>query len=222
MDTHDALIDGPRLLPASGEPATSLVVLLHGLGADGNDLFALAPQLAKSLPGAAFVAPSAPDPCDTAPTGRQWFSFQDDGWKTAGDGVRRAAAILDAFLDAELAQTGLDESRLALVGFSQGAMMAQHVGLRRAKACAGIAAFSGVFFRGEVQAGELTTETPILLVHGDLDETIPVAAHYEAVSTLLAAGLSVESHIRPSLGHGIDEPGLIYCQEFLAKALADS
>jgi len=222
MKTDDVMLDGPRLLPASGQPPSSLVVLLHGLGADGNDLFALAPQLAKSLPGAAFVAPNAPDPSDTAPTGRQWFSFQDDGWKAAGEGVKRGAAILDAFLDAELAHAGLDESRLALVGFSQGAMMAQHVGLRRAKACAGIAAFSGVFLRGKLQPDELTTETPVLLVHGDADDVVPVAAHYDAVSRLLTAGLSVQSHIRPGLGHGIDEPGLTYCQEFLAKNIAET
>jgi phospholipase/carboxylesterase len=220
MDMPEVQIDGPRLLPAAGGPATSLVVLLHGLGADGNDLFALAPQLAKVLPGAAFVAPHAPDPCDMAPTGRQWFSFQDRSWDTVGDGMRRAWAILDAFLDTELEAAGLEDSRLALVGFSQGAMLAMHAGLRRASACAGIVAFSGVLVGGGSLAGEMTAKPPLLLVHGDADETVPVAAHYDAVSNLLTAGLSVESHIRPRLGHGIDEPGLTYCQEFLAKNLA--
>ncbi len=222
MDMDTSLIDGPRMLPASGEPGTALVVLLHGLGANGNDLFALAPQLAKVLPGATFVSPHAPEPCDMAPVGFQWFSFQDRSSEAVVQGVRRAAAVLNAFLDAELERAGLDDSRLALVGFSQGAMMALHVGLRRATACAGIAAFSGRLVAGGTLARDLVAKPPILLVHGDADEVVPVAAHYEAVSTLLTAGLSVQSHIRPHVGHGIDEPGLIYCQEFLAKALADS
>ena len=130
--TGNQLIDGPRLLPASGGPARQLVILLHGVGADGNDLFALAPQLAQVLPDAAFVSPHAPEPFDMAPTGRQWFSLIDRTPDSIVRGARKAASVLDAFIEAELVHHDLSDADLALVGFSQGTMMALYVALRRA------------------------------------------------------------------------------------------
>ena len=112
--------DGPRFGPASGRAAQQLVVLLHGLGADGNDLISLAPYFAQVLPDAAFVSPHAPFPCDMAPMGRQWFSLQQRTPEAMLGGVRMSAPVLDAFLDAELERHGLTPERLALVGFSQG------------------------------------------------------------------------------------------------------
>jgi predicted esterase len=124
------LIDGPRLLPKSGM-AKQLVVFLHGYGADGNDLIGIGKQWAQFLPDAVFVSPHAPEPCGGAPMGRQWFglTFRDPNERWAG--VNKARPVLDAFLDAELARHGLAEGKMALVGFSQGTMMALHAGLRR-------------------------------------------------------------------------------------------
>ena len=126
-------LDGPRAGPAVEGAADSLVVLLHGLGADGNDLIGLAPELSRLLPGAAFVSPHAPFPCDMAPFGRQWFSLQDRAPQSLLAGARMAAPILDRFIDDELARHDLADDRLALVGFSQGTMMALYVALRRAR-----------------------------------------------------------------------------------------
>lgn len=114
-----ALLDGPRAAPASGQPARQLVVLLHGVGADGADLIGLTPLLAQALPDAAFVAPNAPEPCDMAPFGYQWFSLQDRQPAKILAGVQAAAPLLDAFLDAELETLGLTDDRMALLGFSQ-------------------------------------------------------------------------------------------------------
>ena len=130
-------LEGPGQPPRAGGKPKSLVVLLHGLGADGNDLISLAPYWAPLLPSTEFVSPNAPFPCDMAPYGFQWFSFQDRTPAAVLAGIRAAAPFLDTFLDEVLAARGLDESRLALVGFSQGTMMSLHVGLRRAKPVAG-------------------------------------------------------------------------------------
>ena len=129
--TTPPTLDGPRVPPASGGAATSLVILLHGYGSNGADLIGLVPYWRASLPDTAFVSPNAPEPCPGAPGGYQWWGLSsfDAGARAAG--ARRAAPALDAFIDAELARHGLSEGRLALVGFSQGTMMALHVGLRR-------------------------------------------------------------------------------------------
>jgi phospholipase/carboxylesterase len=209
--------DGPRLHPQSGAAAKQLVILLHGLGADGNDLFALAPQFAAVLPDATFVSPHAPFACDMAPVGYQWFSFQEQTPESVRAGVDTAAPILNAFIDTELARNGLDEEALALVGFSQGTMMSLHVALRRPKAVAAVVGFSGSLVDPASLASEMTSKPPLLLIHGDADPIVPVDSHYEAVSSLLTAGLNVESHIRPELPHSIDEAGLNYAKEFLVK-----
>ena len=121
-------LDGPRLEPRGGD-AKRLVVFLHGYGADGNDLIDIGRAWQEMLPDTAFVSPHAPEPCGQAPVGKQWFALTfrdpDERWV----GVNKAAPALDAFLDNELERWKLPPTALALVGFSQGTMMALHVGL---------------------------------------------------------------------------------------------
>ena len=169
-------LDGPRLAPASGQAPKQLVVLLHGVGADGNDLISLAPYVAQVLPDAAFVSPHAPFPYDMAPFGRQWFSLQDRALETMLGGVRMAAPILDGFLDAELEKAGLPPERMALVGFSQGTMMSLHVGPRRETPLGAIVGFSGALLAPELLSGEIRSRPPVLLVHGAADELVPAQA----------------------------------------------
>ena len=197
-------LDGPRWGPASGGPAKQLVVLLHGLGADGHDLIDLAPGWGEALPDAAFVAPDAPFPCDLAPYGRQWFSVQDRTPATIIAGVGAAMAPLNAFLDAELARLGLPGAALALMGFSQGAMMTLAAGLRRSPAPA--AAYSGriAFPLPE----DLSAAPPVLLAHGLADEVVPAAGSREAESALRAKGVDVQAVYSPRLGHGLDDAGM--------------
>src|SRR5215472_12434507 len=136
-------LSGPSRPPASGGKPSRLVILLHGLGADGNDLIGLAPYWARLLPTTEFLSPNAPFPCDMAPYGYQWYSSQDRSSEAALAGVRAAAPILDAFIDEALARRGREERDLALVGFSQGTVMSLYVGLRRDKHLAGIVGYSG-------------------------------------------------------------------------------
>jgi phospholipase/carboxylesterase len=201
-------LDGPRWGPASGTAPKQLVVLCHGLGADGYDLIDLAPTWARALPDAAFVAPSAPDPCDLGPTGRQWWSVADRSPPVVEAGVRRAATFLNPFLDAELARLALAADAYALMGFSQGAMTALFTGLRRAAAPRAILAFSGALIAPESLAAELTHRPPVLLVHGEADDVVPVDRSHAAEAALRAAGVPVDATYVPRLGHGIDDTGL--------------
>ncbi|WP_149536288.1 alpha/beta hydrolase [Siccirubricoccus phaeus] len=213
-----ATLDGPRLGPRAGGAAQQLVVLLHGLGADGQDLISLAPEWAESLPHAAFIAPDAPTPCDMAPWGRQWFSLQDRNPARMEVGLRAAAPALQSFLDAELARLGLPGSALALAGFSQGCMMALFCGLRRATAPAAILGYSGALLAPASLAAEITCRPPVLLVHGDADDVVPVAATRSAATALLAAGVPVETLYRPGLAHGIDAAGIAAGKAALCSA----
>ena len=213
-------LEGPSRPPRAGGKPKSLVVLLHGLGSDGNDLISLAPYWAPLLPDTEFVAPNAPFPCDMAPVGYQWFSFQERTSAAVLGGVRAAAPFLDAFLDEALEARGLDESRLALVGFSQGTMMSLHVGLRRAKPLAGIVGYSGRLLGEETLAEELRSKPPVLLMHGTADEIVPFDSLALAEESLKALGVPVTTVRRPGLGHSIDEIELAKGGEFLRSVLA--
>lgn len=212
-------LNGPRQAAAAGA-AKQLIVLLHGYGADGHDLFGLVPVLAPMFPHAAFVSPDAPFRCEMG-FGFQWFPLADRSAASITAGVLMARPILNAFLDAELAAHGLDEANMALIGFSQGTMMALDVGLRRRKAPAGIVGYSGRLVPTGDWAAEITARPPVLLVHGDQDPLVPVAALHEAVQTLKAQGVNVEGYVRPGLPHSIDEGGLVLGQAFLKRCLPD-
>jgi phospholipase/carboxylesterase len=212
-------LSGPSRPPASGGRPSRLVILLHGLGADGNDLIGLAPHWARLLPTAEFLSPNAPFPCDMAPYGYQWFSSQDRSPAAVLAGVRAAAPFLDAFIDTALAERGLDDGDLALVGFSQGTMMSLFVGLRRAKPAAGILGFSGRLLAPELLANELCSRPPILLVHGTDDPLVPYESLAAAQAALTEAGVSVETLTCPGIGHSIDENGLRRGGLFLKEVL---
>jgi phospholipase/carboxylesterase len=204
--TEDAI--GPRWGPAAGGAPRRLVLLLHGLGADGYDLIDLAPVWGKAVPEALFLAPHAPQACDIAPHGRQWFSVQDRTPARMEAGIRLAAAQLGTMLAAERARLGLAPGDCALMGFSQGAMTALFAGLRMAAPPAAILAYSGRLIGAASLAAELASRPPVLLVHGEADEVVPVEGSRDAEAALRALGVPVEAAYRPGLAHGLDEAGI--------------
>ena len=174
------------------------------------------------MPQATFVSPHAPEPCGQAPVGRQWFplTFRDPNERWIG--VNKAAPALERFLEAELARHQLPPSALALVGFSQGTMMALHVGLRWSVAPAAIVGYSGLLvlppdLNAEAFAAEIKSRPPVLLVHGESDDLIPVQALFQAAQGLAALEVPVEWHLSTGIGHGIDAEGLRHGGEFLAR-----
>lgn len=212
-------LDGPRLPPAGGGAAKQLVVLLHGYGADGQDLIGLAPYFADILPDAAFVAPNAPERCEMSPFGYQWFSIQQEGDGARLAAIRASASLVDRFIDAELAALGLTADRLALVGFSQGTMMSLFVGPRRGERIAGILGYSGRLEGGELLADEARSKPPVTLLHGDSDEVVPFDRLSHAEQGLKAHGFEVATHRRPGLGHSIDPEGIEIGRRFLSGVL---
>lgn len=209
------ILDGPRLGPLSGGPARQLVVILHGYGADGADLIDLGRTWQEHLPDAAFAVPNAPEPLPfEAFGGRQWFALTERSPNEYGVGAAAAQPALDRFLNAELFNVGLDHRSLALAGFSQGAMMAFQTGLRRKVPPAALLAYSGVL----PNASELKTiqpVPPVLIVHGEEDDVVP-SYHLEAARLALTqAGVTVDAHCLPGLGHSIDERGMALGGRFL-------
>lgn len=208
---------GPRLAARSGTPR-QLVVFLHGYGADGNDLIDLGREWQGLLPDAEFLSPHAPEPCGMAPAGRQWFSLSlsdpDERWR----GAQGAGPGLDAFLDEELARLSLPASRLALVGFSQGCMMALHVGLRRSPPPAAILGYSGMLVGPQHLQPVPGPRPPVLLVHGDRDNVIPVDALFDSAEALARAEVPCQWHLSAGMAHGIDPVGLRIGGQFLAQS----
>ncbi len=213
-------LDGPRLAPASGKPARQLVVILHGYGADGADLIDIGRAWQGRLPDAAFIAPNAPEPLPfEAFGGRQWFALSERTPAEYRIGAEAAQPVLDRFLDAELEALCLDDSALALVGFSQGTMMTFQCGLRRSTAPAALVGFSGILPGADRLEG-INTRSPVLIVHGTDDDVVPCYHAEAARKALESAGVDATLHELDGLGHGIDERGMVLGGRFLEKAFS--
>ena len=210
-------LTGPLVLPRDGSKPEQIVLLLHGVGADGDDLINLATYFGKVLPKAVFIAPNAPFQFDGGPSGYQWFSIVDPAAEQKLEGVKMSAPILNALIDHLLAEYGMDESQMAIVGFSQGTMMALHVGPRRAKQLAGIIGYSGSLAGAELLADEIKTKPPVLLMHGNMDPIVPPDLMHHAEDSLKSAGVPVAAYLCPNLGHGLDDMCVQLGMEFLAE-----
>ena len=219
-----ATLTGPRAAAKSGQ-TKSLVILLHGYGADGNDLFGLSEPLSEYMPDTAFRSPNAPERSTVNPMGYQWFPIPwlDGSTEEQQDeGFKRSVGLLDAYLTESMAEEGVGPADTALIGFSQGTMMSLYVAPRRDEAVAGIVGFSGRLLPGDDLAAEATVKPPVLLIHGDQDEMINVSEMSVAETTLRAAGFEVTSHIARGIGHGIAPDGLTLALQFLMDRLGIS
>lgn len=218
--TDPVKLSGPMLPPASGN-AKSLVVLLHGYGSDGRDLIGLGQFWHDSFPDTIFVAPNAPHVCGGNPFGYEWFPLDLEGDRSLARlvGAEAAAPVIASFLQDLWAQTGLGPSDTILAGFSQGAMMALYTGLRLETPLKGIIAFSGMIVSPEKLAAELASKPPVLLIHGDMDDVVPVLGSEAALPALLDLSIDAKLHISPGTGHSIAQDGLDAATGFLRKHL---
>ena len=210
-------LSGPSVQPASGGKAKQLVVFLHGYGSNGEDLIALSPYFAKLLPNAEFISPNALERGEFG-SGYQWFSLQTRTPENYLKGIQSAGPRLQKYLQDQLQQRGLTEKDLALIGFSQGAMMALHVAARLDQPCAGVVAYSGALIGAELLGVEAKSRPPVLIVHGERDDVVPFTSMATAESALAASGFSVATLARPNLAHSIDEEGLNAASSFLKNA----
>ncbi len=212
-------LSGPRLDAESGE-ASSLVIFLHGYGADGNDLIGIGSAIASHLPNSTFLAPNAPDRCTNNPMGFQWFPIPWMDGSTEEQmnaGFDASAQKLDHWLDEVSNAEAIPLERIALVGFSQGTMMSLHVGLRKARQLAGIVGFSGRLLRPETLDAEIKSRPPVLLVHGDQDEVVPPESLALARDGLAEVGITAQTHMSSGIGHGIAPDGLGMALGFLKE-----
>ncbi len=177
------------------------------MGADAYDLIDLAPSWQHACPDALFASVHAPFQHDSG-FGRQWWSVADRSPEIMEAGARTAAGFLRGFIDEEMTRLGLPPESYALMGFSQGAMISLFTGLRQVTAPRAILAFSGALMAPGTLAAELANHAPVLLVHGEADEAVPVSRSHDAEAALIAADVPVEAHYIPRLGHGIDDTGI--------------
>ena len=200
--------------------AKQLIILVHGYGADGNDLLGLADPLAPHLPEAVFVAPDAPNKCSGNPFGYEWFPIpwlDGSSEELAKEGMTAALLDLNGFIDAQMNAEGVGPAQTLLVGFSQGTMMSLHLAPRRAEPLAGIVGFSGRLLELETLEAEMVSKLPILLVHGDQDPMVPVSSLPEAADALSKAGFEVFTHISKGTQHGIAPDGLGVGLQFMKQ-----
>ncbi len=214
--TKTITLSGPEQKAKSGN-TEKLIILLHGLGADGDDLFGLVPYFADNLPNTHFISPNAPFPCDMAPYGRQWFSLQTREEYAILKGLKIAEPILNNFIDIKLKELGLEDKDLAIIGFSQGTMLALHTVLRRDKPIGGVVGYSGALVASHTLKEELKSRPSICLVHGESDEVVPFDAFSQAISVLQKLGVEVQGYSREGLAHGIDPAGMQIGIKFLGE-----
>jgi len=213
------ILSGPSIAPKSGNAPKSVIIFLHGLGADGENLIGVAPYMAETFPDTVFHSPNAPFGFDMFDQGYQWFSLADRTPEKILAGVQKAAPILNQYIDEILAKYNLDESKLALVGFSQGTMTALHAAIRREKKIAGLVGFSGNLIAPDLLAAEAKVKPDICLIHGDADDVVPHASLAAAERALKKAGFNAEAHTRPFLPHSIDMGGIEIATKFLQARL---
>lgn len=215
------ITNGASLKPRSGAPPKSIVLLLHGFGSSGTDMISLAPQWQDALPDTLFLAPHAPQRCAMMGAGYQWWGLSGFAPSALAAGAASAAPAIDAFIDRKLTEYGLTEADLALVGFSQGTMMALHIGLRRPRTVAAVVGYSGMLTGTTGLVHSDYARPPVLLVHGTADPVVPVAALHMAESELKRLGVPVTTHLSYGVAHGVDPVGLRRGMDFVVNALGD-
>jgi phospholipase/carboxylesterase len=218
----EKLVNAPEFFPVSGGKPKQIVIMLHGVGADGENLMGLAYEFCRTLPDAYFTAPNAPYAYDGGFGGYQWFSLWDRSPQELLKGVNNILPIIKDFIDEKCAQFNLGYEDVVLLGFSQGCMTALHTALRLPHKLAGVLGYSGTMVALEPQPGEITAKPPICLIHGKLDEVVSAKFSSIAYQMLKKLGVEVTHHEIDGLGHSIDLNGVEIGKKFLQEVFPSS
>ncbi len=216
-----SLLESQRRSAKSGN-AKSLVIFVHGYGADGRDLLSIADVLADHMPDTVFYAPDAPNACKMNPMGYEWFPIpwiDGSSEQAALAGMAESSETLDSWLTDTIKAEGVTPSQTVLFGFSQGTMMSLHIAPRRTEPLAGIVGISGRLMQPERLGAETVSKLPILLIHGDMDDVVPPSSMPEAADALTQAGFEVYTHTSKGTGHGIAPDGLGMALQFMKQRL---
>lgn len=214
------MISGPEVHPRSGNKPKRLVIILHGLGANGDNLIDIAKVMNRFIQDTHFIAPNAPFPYDYQPKMYyQWFSLEDRSSKKMLEGAKTAEKFLNEFIDHQLHRFNLKEKDLIVIGFSQGAMIALHTCLRRKNPLALVVGFSGALIGPEVLSYEIKSKPKVLLLHGNDDEVVPVSSIHIAEKCLKANNVPVEAYTFDNIGHSISEEGFVKAVDTIKEIL---
>jgi phospholipase/carboxylesterase len=200
------------------DPSESLIMFLHGVGANGADLAPLANTLLPLLPAAVFASPDGPERFDSGGSGRQWFSVAGVTQANRSERVQHARAAFDRVVSSEIEEHGFAGrlDRIAFFGFSQGAIMALDAVATARWPVRAVVAASGRLATAPEASEHLTK---ILLMHGENDPVIPAQETRLAAERLRAAGFEVEAKLYPGLGHVLSAEGVQTAGKFLARQL---
>jgi len=211
-------LSGPMILPRGGK-ATSMVIFLHGYGSNGDDLIGIGEEWAEALPNTVFLSPNAPEVCEQWAAGYQWFGIRaiDRASLERDKPAARVAPILNNYIKNSIQEFGIEDKKLFVVGFSQGAMMAMYAMPRRPQPCGGVIGYSGMLLEPEGLKAAGISKMPILAIHGRDDQVVPAHCLGEVEAGFKAAHFDVQTFLRPGLGHGIDGFGLAQGLEFIMR-----
>jgi phospholipase/carboxylesterase len=205
--------------PLSGK-ADSLCVMIHGYGADGSDMINVAAEMAVFLPNTHFMAPNGPEPCPTAPGFFQWYPM-GGGRQGADVGASTIAPLINRYTDIQLERLGLDDTRLVMLGFSQGGGVMMEAALRRSRTCAALLSFTSAIRNRDKLTEEITARPPTILIHGELDEVVPVRHVINTAQILEEHDVEVRYHICQGIGHTLNEEGAYIGAMFIAEMLEE-
>lgn len=199
--------------------AKGLVILLHGVGSNGDDLAGLGAHWSGDLPGVSFASPNAPFRFEHG-SGYQWFSVVGVTPANRAQRVEQARDAFDTELSAILARHQMQDQldKVVLVGFSQGSIMGLDAVISGRWPVAGLVAFSGRL--ASPGSCNVAKETPVMIIHGMADSVIPYAESEIAAEKLRELGVAVSTHFDPSVGHTISAQGARNAAEFIGKCLA--
>ncbi|MCP5322870.1 MAG: dienelactone hydrolase family protein [Candidatus Paracaedibacteraceae bacterium] len=210
-------LTGPIQRTKMDTPPEQLFFLLHGWGADGANLLDIALSLSHDFPHAEFHLPNAPLTCEASENGYQWFSLSDESTSALLQAAESTASIVENYIREKTKQAQLDHTKVVLLGFSQGAMLAKHLALTRPNLCNVVAAYSGKLI--DVPENMIADRVPMILIHGDEDIIIPVEAMVESYNILKELEFPVDAYRMVDLGHGINQAGLELGHQFIKKHL---